>query len=179
MPLKGFCGVGADWVRRTIPNPAILSVNCFMSRSEIEAVDAADAADFAESDIVLVSASTDVVWAVSLLVSASTDVVCGCLSAIYIWATVQKVCREREMRKTSKQSRLFSISIHTPWIKTFYCVCEFAEKTGRSIIQSQIVAYSNSSKWFRPFKHPHDMIPVSLTSPPSSPASAHCFNRFP
>ena len=50
MPLKGFCGVGADWVRRTIPNPAILSVNSFMSRSVIEAV---DAADFAESDIVL------------------------------------------------------------------------------------------------------------------------------
>ncbi len=97
---------------------------------------------------------------------------------LYIWATVQKVCREREMRKTSKQSRLFSISIHTPWIETFYCVCEFAEKTVRSIIQSQIVAYSNSSKWFQPFTHPHDMIPVSRTSPPSSPVSAHCFNRF-
>ena len=64
MPLKGFCGVGADWVRRTIPNPEILSVNCFMSRSEIEAV---DAVDFAESDIVLVSASQTWFAAVSLL----------------------------------------------------------------------------------------------------------------
>ena len=66
-----------------------------MSRSEIEAVDAADAADFAESDIVLVSASTDVVWAVPLLVSESADVVCGCLSPIYMGYRAKSVQRKR------------------------------------------------------------------------------------
>ncbi len=71
--------------------------------------------------------------------------VCGFLS---VWATVQNVCSEREMRHT--EISVFSISVcsayHTPfcayltpWIQAFYYVCEFGEKTVRSIIQSQIL----------------------------------------
>jgi hypothetical protein len=76
------------------------------------------------------------------LVSGSTDVVCGCLS---VWATVQNVCSERKMRHREISNLVCSAyhtpfcAYHTPWIQTFYYVCEFGKKTVRSIIQSQIL----------------------------------------